>query len=100
MNELSIIKETVEVVKLDGQDKGNQSEDSGLASSNNSSAYSGRDEVSFKRCLIIPFQALNPATPKESTMLMNKSSMKNACDESSIAPAQSKDTVISCDGKT
>ena len=101
MNELSIIEEaldTQEIVKQ-GEEKGDQSEDSGLASSNNSSAYSGRDHVILKRCLIIPFQALNSGVPKESTFLLNKSGAKSACNESSINPTLSKDTVNSEDGK-
>ena len=101
MNELSVIKEAVdnyEVVKQ-GDGRGDQSEDSGLASSNNSSTYSGKCQNSPKRRLIIPFQALNAATPRESTFLMNKAGDNEVCDQSSIAPTQNKNTVISEDGK-
>ena len=101
MNQLSIIEEIVMEPRnkdLDGSN--DRTEDSGLASSENSSAQSGKSE-SNDRCLIIQFEALNakPDSVRESTMLAQNEKRKGSCDLSGIGTEINVQTVNSEDGK-
>lgn len=102
MNHLSIIEEIVVAENLKGGNVSNdQSEDSGLASSTNSSTQSGNvDHKGIERCLIIKFEALNAKNGvRESTMIKNGDEMKGNCDISGIGVENNAQTVNSEDGK-
>ena len=102
MNQLSIIEEIVVVDNLkEGDVSNDQTEDSGLASSANSSTQSGNiDHIGTERCLIIKFEALNAKNGvRESTLITNGDEMKGNCDISGIGAENNAQTVNSEDGK-
>ena len=109
MNDLSTINE----IALESQPKqlnetNEKSEDSGLASSEVSSAQSGKlvhdldlDFQKTERCLIIQFKALNaaPSGVRESTFVTNGDQHKDSCNISGIEAAENLQTLNSSDGK-
>ena len=102
MNHLSIIEEIVVTDNMKQvNDSGEQTEDSGLASSTNTSAQSGNNDITQdERCLIIKFKALNAKSGvRESTMLANGGGMKGNCDISGIGSEDNGQTVNSEDGE-
>ena len=101
MNQLSIIEEIVVADNMKQMnDPEEQAEDSGLASSTNTSAQSGnKDMTQDERCLIIKFKALNARNGvRESTMLANGGGLKGNCDISGIGSEANGQTVNSEDG--
>ena len=100
MNDLSVIEENV-LEQCPKGINGDNSEDSGLASSSNTSVQSGsRFNAKFERCIIIEFKALNerPETVKESTFL-NEKNAKGSCNLSAIAAEGIAETINSEDGR-
>lgn len=106
MNDLSMIVEATasqETRMAEKSQTNNQSGDSGLASSSNSSMDStGTNLIKNTGCLIIQFQALNAGSKgaqKESTFVMNKHSQNETCNVSRIDGSKNKETLNSDDGK-
>ena len=106
MNQLSqIVEEVIAEREKKGFDETNdlsndQSGDSGLASSGDSSTQSGKT-CELMEHIIIEFKALNerPDSVKESTMLPGGDDLKNGCDLSGIGNNAATATVNSEDGK-
>ena len=103
MTDLSTINEiNLELGMKDQNETMDRSEDSGLASSENSSAQSGKKLNFDDRCLIIQFQALNarPDNIRESTFVTNEERIQGNCNLSSINAGNAAETINSEDGKT
>ena len=106
MNQLSqIVEEVITEREKKGFDETNestndQSGDSGLASTGDSSTQSGKN-CDLMEHIIIEFKALNerPDYIKESTMLLGSDDLKKGCDLSGIGNNAAIATVNSEDGK-
>ena len=102
MNELSIIEEVLTEQRTKGMNEtGEKSEDSGLASAENSSIQSGKIKNEIDRRLIIQFQALNAksASVRESTFVHAEGQNRGNCNISRIENEVGAQTVNSDDGE-
>ena len=102
MNDLSIINENVVELRRKGLDESNEkSDDSGLASSDNSNSQSGsHNHYEVNGCLIIKFKALNANADgvRESTFVANSGQSRGSCNLSGIAASSGTQTINSDDG--